>query len=99
MLYMKKACKNNRRQMEQLQEMIQDRLKKDGFDTYQALWLEQETLCYIINYKEKGRGGSFFLSIESSAWRAGQIAEKILFVVSRPFTDFTYIKNIYEKKE
>lgn len=45
--------------MEQLQEMIQDRLKKDGFDTYQALWLEQETLCYIINYKKRQRR-SFF---------------------------------------
>lgn len=93
---MKKACKNNRRQMEQLQEMIQDRLKKDEFDTYQALWLEQETLCYIINYKKKAEE-ELLLSIESSARRAGQIAEKILFVVSRPFTDFTYIKDIYEK--
>lgn len=76
--------------------MIQDRLKKDGFDTYQALWLEQETLCYIINYKKKAEE-ELLLSIESSARRAGQIAEKILFVVSRPFTDFTYIKDIYEK--
>ena len=83
--------------MEQLQEMIQDRLKKDGFDTYQALWLEQETLCYIINYKKKAEE-ELLLSIESSARRAGQIAEKILFVVSRPLTDFTYIKNIYEKR-
>lgn len=93
---MKKACKNNRRQMEQLQEMLQDRLKKDGFDTYQALWLEQETLCYIINYKKKAEEELLF-SIESSARRAGQIAERILFVISRSFTDLTHMKEIYDK--
>ena len=94
---MKKACKNNRRQMEQLQEMLQDRMKKDGFDIYQALWLEQEILCYIVNYKKKEEE-EFLFSIQSSAQRAGRIAEKILFVVSRPFTDLTHIKEIYEKR-
>ena len=93
---MKKACKNNRRQMEQLQEMLQDRMKKDGFDIYQALWLEQEILCYIVNYKKKEEE-EFFSVFRAAPREQGGTAEKILFVVSRPFTDLTHIKEIYEK--
>lgn len=92
---MKKACRNNSRQMEQLQEMLEDKLKKDGFETYQLFWLEQEILCCIINYKKKLEE-ALLLSLQSSAERAGKIAENILFVVSRPFTDLTHIKEIYE---
>lgn len=93
---MKKACKNNRRQMEQLQEMFQERLKKEGFGTYQAVWLQQEILCYVLNYKKKLED-VLLTSIQGGAEKAGRIAEKLLFVVSRPFTDLTSMREIYEK--
>lgn len=44
---MKKACKNNRRQMEQLQEMLQDRMKKDGF-VYTRLCGLSRKFCAIL---------------------------------------------------
>lgn len=92
---MKKACKNNRRQMEQLQEMFQDRLKKEGFETYQVMWLGQEVLCWLINYKKKLEE-ELLATIRSGAERIGRIAEMILFVVSRPFTELSHIRDIYE---
>lgn len=93
---MKKACKNNRRHMDQLQEIFQENLRREGFDTYQVIWLDQEILCYVLNYMKK-RGEELLMEIQKSADRAGRISEKLLFVISDSFTELSEIREIYEK--
>lgn len=93
---MKKACKNNRHQMDQLQELFEERLCREGFENVQMVWLNAEILCCILNYIKK-REKELLTAIQESADRAGKIVERLLFVVSNPFTELSGIREIYEK--
>lgn len=94
---MKKGCRNNRRQMDQLQELLQERFRRDGFEACQMLWLDQEILCCVLNYMKK-QEAELLTAIQESTDIAGKIAENQLFVISSPFTELTQIREIYEEK-
>lgn len=94
---MKKACKNNRRQMDQLQELLQERLRRDGFENFQMIWLDQEILCCVLNYMKK-REEELLAAVRETSDIAGQITDRLLFVLSDPFTELSRIREIYEEK-
>lgn len=92
---MKKACKNNKRQMDQLQDQLQERLGREGFESVFMIYLDQEILCCVLNYRKK-QEEQLLKTVEESAGIAGQIAEALLFVISEPFTELSEIREIYE---
>lgn len=75
-------------QLERYLTGYQDELDEDG--------LEQEILCYVINYKKKQEEALLSCILES-AKRAGNIEKKLLYVLSRSFGDLNCARDIYEK--
>lgn len=93
---MKKACGNNTRQCEKVQEIMLDMLHKKGFEELCAMQLEQEIFCCILNYRKKDEE-LLVSTVEEGAKRSGRVAENLLFVLSNGFTDISGVRKVYEK--
>lgn len=94
---MKKSCGNNTRQWDKVQEILIKYLYKNGFEKLCTLYLEQEVFFCVINYKKPDE---MFLieKLKEGAEKAGKIAENLFLVLSDGFTEFSRIRDIYEKE-
>lgn len=94
---MKKACGSNTRQWEKTQELMIRHLQKKGFEKLGTFYLEQEVFFCVINYKKPDE---IFLieTLKEGAEKAGKVAENLFLVLSNGFTEFSGIRDIYEKE-
>ena len=94
---MKKACGSNTRQWEKAQELMIRYLQKNGFEKLGTFYLEQEVFFCVINYKKPDE---IFLieTLKEGAEKAGKVAENLFLVLSNGFTEFSGIRDIYEKE-
>ena len=94
---MKKACGSNTRQWEKAQELMIRHLQKNGFEKLGTFYLEQEVFFCVINYKKPDE---IFLieTLKEGAEKAGKVAENLFLVLSNGFTEFSGIRDIYEKE-
>lgn len=94
---MKKACGSNMRQWEKAQELMIRHLQKKGFEKLGTFYLEQEVFFCVINYKKPDE---IFLieTLKEGAEKAGKVAENLFLVLSNGFTEFSGIRDIYEKE-
>lgn len=94
---LKKACGSNTRQWEKAQELMIRHLQKNGFEKLGTFYLEQEVFFCVINYKKPDK---IFLieTLKEGAEKAGKVAENLFLVLSNGFTEFSGIRDIYEKE-
>ena len=72
-------------------------LQKNGFEQLGTFYLEQEVFFCVINYKKPDE---IFLieTLKEGAEKAGKVAENLFLVLSNGFTEFSGIRDIYEKE-